>query len=111
MADLYVADSARQTRRLGELHHAVKAGLIAACIAQAALEYDEHGYDGAGSPLLDREIEENLWRAIRHGMDGRLIDFRRGEELEAHKRVAISKLRGWPFGTGLAVKDWLARRG
>jgi glutamate---cysteine ligase / carboxylate-amine ligase len=23
-----------------------------------------------------REIEENLWRAIRHGMDGELIDFR-----------------------------------
>ena len=30
MADLYVADSARQTRRLGELHHAIEAGLIAA---------------------------------------------------------------------------------
>ena len=30
MADLYVADSAKQTRRLGELHHAVEAGLIAA---------------------------------------------------------------------------------
>lgn len=30
MADLYVADSARQTRRLGELHHAIEAGLFAA---------------------------------------------------------------------------------
>lgn len=30
MADLYVADSARQTRRLGELHHAIEAGLVAA---------------------------------------------------------------------------------
>ncbi|ETA71641.1 MULTISPECIES: cyclodeaminase [Mesorhizobium] len=30
MADLYVADSARQTRRLGELHHAIAAGVIAA---------------------------------------------------------------------------------
>jgi ornithine cyclodeaminase len=29
LADLYVADSARQTRRLGELHHAIEAGLIA----------------------------------------------------------------------------------
>ena len=25
--------------------------LIAACIAQTALDYDEHGYDGAGAPL------------------------------------------------------------
>jgi carboxylate-amine ligase len=57
------------------------AELIAACIAQAALDYDEHGYDGKGAPLADREIEENLWRAIRYGAGGRMIDFRRGEEL------------------------------
>ena len=30
MADLYVADSARQTRRLGELHQAIAAGVMAA---------------------------------------------------------------------------------
>ena len=30
LADVYVADSARQTRRLGELHHAIDAGLVAA---------------------------------------------------------------------------------
>jgi glutamate---cysteine ligase / carboxylate-amine ligase len=57
------------------------AGLIAACIAQTALDYDEHGYEGRGAPLADREIEENLWRAIRHGAGGRMIDFRREEEL------------------------------
>ncbi|UJR78227.1 NUDIX domain-containing protein [Sandaracinus amylolyticus] len=34
-----------------------------------------------------------------------------GEELEAYKRIPIPKLRPWPFGTGLAVKDWLAKRG
>jgi carboxylate-amine ligase len=57
------------------------AGLIAACIAQTALDYDEHGYEGKGPPLADREIEENLWRAIRYGASGRMIDFRRGEEV------------------------------
>lgn len=30
MADLYVADSAKQTRRLGELHHAIDAGVMTA---------------------------------------------------------------------------------
>ena len=30
MADLYVADSLAQTRRLGELHHAIAAGLVSA---------------------------------------------------------------------------------
>jgi carboxylate-amine ligase len=57
------------------------AALIAACIAQTALDYDEHGYEGRGTPLADREIEENLWRAIRHGAGGRMVDFRRGEEV------------------------------
>ena len=54
------------------------AGMIAACIAQAAIDYD----DGRlGTPLRQREIEENLWRAIRHGMDGRMIDYERRAEI------------------------------
>jgi carboxylate-amine ligase len=70
------------------------AGLIAACIAQTALDYDEHGYDGAGRPLPDREIEENLWRAIRHGISGEMIDFRAGAELVA-ARAALEGLLEW----------------
>ena len=70
------------------------AGLIAACIAQTAISYDEHGYDGAGGPLADREIEENLWRAIRHGMEGEMIDFRAGGELVA-AQAALQKLLAW----------------
>jgi glutamate---cysteine ligase / carboxylate-amine ligase len=69
------------------------AGLIAACIAQTAMEYDEHGYDWGGRPLLDREIEENLWRAIRYGMSGELIDFRRGAVVEA--REALEGVLAW----------------
>jgi len=69
------------------------AGLIAACIAQAALDYDDGGYEAGGAPLGDREIEENLWRAIRHGMSGRMIDFRRGEEVEA--RAALEAVLEW----------------
>ena len=33
-----------------------------------------------------------------------------GEELEEIKRLPPERLRPWPLGTGLAVKDWLARR-
>ncbi|HVY95770.1 MAG TPA: YbdK family carboxylate-amine ligase [Solirubrobacterales bacterium] len=69
------------------------AGLIAACIAQTALDYDERGYEGAGAPLADREIEENLWRAIRHGRSGKLIDFRRGVEVEAD--AVLEGLLAW----------------
>jgi carboxylate-amine ligase len=66
------------------------AGLIVACIAQAALDYD------AGTlpaPLRQREIEENLWRAIRHGMDGRFIDF--ATRTEVPTRAAVEKLVEW----------------
>ena len=30
-------------------------------------------------------------------------------ELAASKYIAVEKLRPWEFGTGAAVKDWLAR--
>src|SRR3954454_1844417 len=69
------------------------AGLIAACIAQAALDYDEHGYDGAGGPLEGREIEENLWRAIRYGAGGGVIDVRRGEEMPT--RSMLEQVMAW----------------
>jgi carboxylate-amine ligase len=86
------------------------AGLIAACIAQTALDYDESGYDGAGSPLHDREIEENLWRAIRHGMSGKMIDFRRGVEVEA--RAALEALLEWtePARSALGIEPHLPER-
>jgi carboxylate-amine ligase len=61
------------------------AGLITACVAQTALDYDERGYELAGPPLRQREIEENLWRAIRYGMEGEMIDFRRRELIPARE--------------------------
>jgi len=54
--------------------------LIVACIAQAALEHDE---ESLPDPPPGRLIEENFWRAIRHGLDGRMIDLERGEEYAA----------------------------
>ncbi len=35
---------------------------------------------------------------------------RLNEELAEVRRIAPGKLRPWNFGTGLAVRDWLARR-
>jgi glutamate---cysteine ligase / carboxylate-amine ligase len=66
------------------------ASLMAACIAQAVRDVDE------GLPFADpapRLIEENMWRAIRFGLDGRLIDLERGEEYPA--REAIDRLASW----------------
>src|SRR5215212_10371851 len=64
--------------------------LIAACIAQSALDYDA---GALGPPLRQREIEENLWRAIRYGLDGKLIDFERREEVPT--REAVERLVQW----------------
>jgi glutamate---cysteine ligase / carboxylate-amine ligase len=64
--------------------------LIAACIAQAARDIDD------GVPFEDpapRLIEENMWRAIRFGLDGRLIELSDGEQYPA--REAIERLAAW----------------
>jgi carboxylate-amine ligase len=64
--------------------------LIAACIAQAALDEDD------GVPHEDkppRLIEENFWRAIRYGLDGHLIDLDRREEYPA--AAAAERLLAW----------------
>ncbi len=66
------------------------ASLMAACIAQAARDVDEGVPHSEHPPRL---IEENLWRATRYGLDGRLIDFDRGEEYPA--RAAIERLAAW----------------
>jgi carboxylate-amine ligase len=56
------------------------AGLAAACIAQAAIDYDE---GVRAEPVSARLVEENLWRAIRFGLDGKMIDSERLEEFPA----------------------------
>jgi glutamate---cysteine ligase / carboxylate-amine ligase len=66
------------------------AALITSCVAQAALDHDE------GVPFDDpprRTIEENLWRAIRYGLDGKLIDLDRAEEYPA--AAALDRLLAW----------------
>jgi carboxylate-amine ligase len=56
------------------------AGLLIAAIAQAAIDHDE------GVPFIEhpqRLVEENFWRAIRFGLDGKMIDLDKGEEFAA----------------------------
>jgi carboxylate-amine ligase len=56
------------------------AGLLIAATAQAAIDEDEGVPFDAPAPRL---VEENLWRAVRHGLDGRLIDLPSAEEYPA----------------------------
>jgi glutamate---cysteine ligase / carboxylate-amine ligase len=86
------------------------AGMIVACVAQTAMDLDERGPE-AWRPAADREIEENLWRAIRHGAGGKMIDFRAGEEVET--RVVFERLLAWtePARSSLGIDVPLAERG
>jgi glutamate---cysteine ligase / carboxylate-amine ligase len=66
------------------------AALITACVAQTAIDLDE---GSSAEPLRQREIEENLWRAIRYGMDGEMIDFR--ERRVVSTRSVVEELVEW----------------
>ena len=66
------------------------AALIVACVAQAARDID------AGVPfenLPGRLIEENVWRALRYGLDGELLDLERGEPYPAAE--TLERLLEW----------------
>jgi carboxylate-amine ligase len=64
--------------------------LVVGCVLAAAREEDE------GRPAVEvphRLIEENLWRAIRHGQDGELFDL---ETLELYPAAAAAeRLAAW----------------
>jgi carboxylate-amine ligase len=66
------------------------AALMAACVLQAARDHDE------GVPWPDhprRLLEENLWRAVRYGLDGKMIDFEASAEYPA--AAAVDRLLAW----------------
>jgi carboxylate-amine ligase len=68
------------------------AALIVACVRRAAEEVDA----GETPPDLPaRLIEENMWRAIRYGLDGRLLDLgaERIEEFPAAE--TLDRLNAW----------------
>jgi carboxylate-amine ligase len=66
------------------------AGLVVACVAQALVELDS---GERHEPLAGYLIEENMWRAIRYGLDGLMIDFASGEEYPSAE--IVERLLAW----------------
>jgi carboxylate-amine ligase len=66
------------------------AALAVACVAQAARDVDD-GVPAADLP--NRLIEENMWRALRYGLDGELLDLESREAYPA--RTALDRLLAW----------------
>jgi glutamate---cysteine ligase / carboxylate-amine ligase len=76
-----------------------------ALAARCARAYDE----GETLPSIpNRLLEENLWRAIRYGLSGELLDFEREEPVPARRR--IDELLEWvaPVAEELGVAGYLA---
>lgn len=71
---------------------------------------EELGLDGAVEALVGVyafELRNEVIIAYHVRATGTV---RLGDELEACKRIDPATLRPWPFGTGEAVRDWLACR-
>jgi carboxylate-amine ligase len=80
------------------------AALIASVTTRCARAYDE------GEPVPfqpHRLIEENLWRAIRYGLSGTLLDLPRGDVLPA--RARLERLVEWvrPAAEEIGAAPWL----
>jgi len=68
------------------------AALIVACVRRAAEEVDA----GEAPPdLPGRVIEENVWRAIRYGLDGALLDVEAPRIEPFPASEALERLRAW----------------
>ena len=81
------------------------AAFAASLAARLARAYDE------GEPVPDRPhrlLEENLWRAIRYGLSGELIDLERGEALPARARLEALLEWVWSVAEETGAAPWLA---
>jgi glutamate---cysteine ligase / carboxylate-amine ligase len=81
------------------------AAFAASLTARIARAHDE------GEPLPERPhrlIEENLWRAIRYGLAGELIDLERGDVVPA--RARLERLLEWvaPVASEIGAAPYLA---
>lgn len=80
------------------------AALMVACTAQAALDHDA---GIAPDPVPPRLVEENFWRAIRHGLEGAMIALPAPHERPT--RAALEALWEWaaPARAQLGLDQWL----
>lgn len=80
---------------------ALAAGVTAWCAAR-------HDEGRLPEPLPGRYIEENLWRAIRYGLDGKLVDWRAGREVAAADAVRRLVEAVAPLADGHGLGPYLA---
>jgi carboxylate-amine ligase len=82
--------------------------LAAFCYALAARCARAHDEGETLPNLPHRLLEENMWRAIRWGLSGELLDFERGEAVPA--RLRLEQLLDWvaPVADEIGASPYLA---
>jgi glutamate---cysteine ligase / carboxylate-amine ligase len=80
------------------------ASLMVGLVAAAMRVLDQ---DDAVVPLPTRYIEENLWRAIRHGLDGKLVDWERHVEVPAADAIRRLVDEVAPLADEAGFAGWL----
>jgi glutamate---cysteine ligase / carboxylate-amine ligase len=82
--------------------------LAAFCYALAARCARAHDEGETLPSLPHRLLEENMWRAIRWGLSGELLDFERGEPVPA--RARLEQLLDWvaPVADEIGAAPYLA---
>jgi carboxylate-amine ligase len=79
--------------------------LAVAVVATMARRYDE---GRLAPPPETRYVEENFWRAIRHGLDGKLVDFAARREVPAPDAIRTVVEEVAPVAEGLGLERYLA---
>jgi len=89
-----------------ELSEAVSLAAFSASLAARIARAHDDGEPVAVPP--HRLVEENTWRAIRHGLSGELIDLDRGDALPA--RARLERLLEWmlPVAEEIGAAPFLA---
>src|SRR5207302_602588 len=82
--------------------------LAAFCYSLAARCARAHDEGETLPSLPHRLLEENMWRAIRWGLSGELLDFERGESVPA--RARLEQLLEWvaPVADEIGAAPYLA---
>lgn len=72
---------------------------------------EELGLDSAVAGFVGHYVFERMNQVIlAYHVRGGAGEIVLGDELASYKAVPIEKLQPWPYATGDAVRDWLARR-
>jgi carboxylate-amine ligase len=87
-----------------------RVGVLAALVQAALAHYQERYEAGAAPTALDEGwLDENRWKAMRYGLDARMVDAATGEVVEMREQLARLMALVGPAAERLGGGAWLER--